>query len=270
MPLPWAARPRALIGMLHLPPLPGEPGSPGLAAVVEGALRDLAALEAGGASAALVENWKDQSPGPFADPGVAVALAVVVREVARAGALPVGVNVLPNDYRTAFALVGAGARFVWLDVFVDRVRTDYAYSRVAPFEVAVDLADLAAWRARLGGDAAVLASVHPKHYALLDPTDTLEQSARRAREAGADAVVVTGSATGSAPEPERVARVRAALGAHPVLVGSGLTAANAAALLAQADGAIVGTSIKTPDFERVDPARLAPVRAAFDALEGAS
>ena len=249
--------------MVHLPPLPGEPGSPGLEAVVEHARADLRALAAGGAHAALIENWKDQSPGPFVGPEVAVSLAVVVRELAREDLLPLGVNVLPNDYRVAFSLVPCGARFVWLDVLVDRVRSDYAYSEVAPFEVEVDLADLARWRARLGGEAALLASVHPKHYALLDPEDTLEAASARALAAGVDALVVTGSATGSAPSPARVGRVRSAARGAPVIVGSGVSTETAAALLDQAEGAIVGTSIKTPDFARVDSARLAQLRPHF-------
>lgn len=249
--------------MVHLPPLPGEPGSPGLEAVVEHARADLRALAAGGAHAALIENWKDQSPRPFVGPEVAASLAVVVRELAREDLLPLGVNVLPNDYRVAFSLVPCGARFVWLDVLVDRVRTDYAYSEVPPFEVVVDLEDVARWRERLAGDAALLASVHPKHYALLDPDDTLEAATERALAAGVDALVVTGSATGSAPTPERVARVEAAAAGAPVIVGSGVSVETAGPLLAHAAGAIVGTSIKTPDFARVDPARLARLVPAF-------
>jgi membrane complex biogenesis BtpA family protein len=260
--LPWAAA-RPLIGMLHLPPLPGEPDSPGLEAVVEHARRDLDVLEAGGASAALVENWKDNSPGPFVSPAVTAALAVVVADLSRSSALPIGINVLPNDYRSAFSLVPCGVRFVWLDVFVDRVRTDYTYSTVPPFEVEVDLQDVALWRERLAPEVTLLASVHPKHYTLLDTEDTLEASTARAVAAGADVVVVTGSATGSAPSVERVRRVRTALGSHPLVVGSGVTPENAAEFLALADGAIVGTSIKTPDFERVDPERLARAVEAF-------
>ncbi|HBP22376.1 MAG TPA: hypothetical protein DEA08_31920 [Planctomycetes bacterium] len=249
--------------MVHLPPLPGEPDSPGLEAVVEHARADLRALAAGGAHAALIENWKDHSPSPFVGPEVAASLAVVVRELAREDLLPLGVNVLPNDYRVAFSLVPCGARFVWLDVLVDRVRSDYAYSDVPPFEVDVDLADLARWRSRLGGDAALLGSVHPKHYALLDPEDTLEASTARALAAGVDALVVTGSATGSAPTPERVAQVRAAAAGTPVIVGSGVSVDTAGPLLAHAEGAIVGTSIKTPDFARVDPERLSALAPCF-------
>lgn len=253
---------KPLLGMLHLDPLPGQPGSPGLEALLARARADLRALEAGGASGALLENWKDESEGPFLDPAGACALGALAAILARESRLPLGVNVLPNDYRTAFGLAPCGVSFVWLDVFVDAVRTDYAYSQVPPFEVQVDLADLRAWRARLAPEVALLASVHPKHYALLDASDTLEASTRRAVEAGADAIVVTGSATGSAPEPERVARVRAAC-ELPVIVGSGVRADNAAALLAHADAAIVGSSLK-PDLQSpIELERVAQLVASF-------
>ncbi|MBL4843930.1 MAG: hypothetical protein JKY65_00270, partial [Planctomycetes bacterium] len=143
--------------MLHLDPLPGQPGSPGLSQLLAHARRDLAALEQGGAGAALLENWKDESPGPFLGPEAAAALGALAAILSRESSLPLGVNVLPNDYRTAFGLAACGVSFVWLDVFVDRVRTDYAYSKVPPFEVEVDLSDLSAWRERLAPEVALLA-----------------------------------------------------------------------------------------------------------------
>lgn len=250
--------------MLHLDPLPGLPGSPGFEVLLSRARADLRALEEGGAGAALLENWKDSSPGPFLGPEAAASLGALAAILSRETSLPLGVNVLPNDYRTAFGLVPCGVSFVWLDVFVDRVRTDYAYSKVPAFEVEVDLEDLRAWRARLAPEAALLASVHPKHYALLDPEDTLEDSTRRALEAGADAIVVTGSATGHAPDPSRVERVRAAAGPEAcVIVGSGVSPANAGPLLACADAAIVGSSLKTSLSDPIDPARVRELVASF-------
>ncbi len=265
--LPWTSSPngpKPLLGMLHLDPLPGQAGSPGFPALLARARADLRALEEGGAAAALLENWKDESPGPFLGPDAAAALGALAAILSRESALPLGVNVLPNDYRTAFGLVPCGVSFVWLDVFVDRVRTDYAYSPVPAFEVEVDLEDLRAWRARLGPEAALLASVHPKHYALLDSDDTLEASTQRALEAGADAIVVTGAATGSAPDPARVAQVRAAAGpAACVIVGSGVDASNAPQLLVAADAAIVGSSLKTSLSDPIDPARVRELVASF-------
>ena len=89
---------------------------------------------------------------------------------------------------------------------------------------------------------------------------SLAESARLAREHRADAIVVTGSVTGDPPRPEDVAQAKAGAVDCPVLIGSGLDAANAASLLSLADGAIVGTSLKTGDH--VDAGKVAALVAA--------
>ena len=69
----------------------------------------------------------------------------------------------------------------------------------------------------------------------------LSQSANLAFKKGADALVVTGDASGDAPT---LKQLRDAAGTDlPVLIGSGLQPGNAETLLAECDGAIVGTSL---------------------------
>ena len=254
----------AVLGVIHLPPLVGQPECPGVAALRAHALREARELAAGGVHALLVENWRDDVPRPTVDPEAVACLGALCRDVVAAVEVPVGVNVLPCDGRAALALaVSCGLAFVQLDVFVDRVRTDYSYSKVPPFEFEVDLAAFAGWRRSFGAEqVGVLATVHPKHYTTLS-AGTLEESTQRAIDHGADAVVVTGSATGSAPDPERVARVCAAAGEVPVVVGSGVTLENAAQLLPPARAAIVGSSLKTPDFAQVLPERVRALVAAL-------
>src|SRR3989304_530775 len=90
---------KALIGMVHLSPLPGSPRWAGsMEAVIGRAVEDARAIETGGFHAILVENQGDApfSPGSV-DPGAVAAMAVVVSEIKRAIGLPVGVNVLKND-----------------------------------------------------------------------------------------------------------------------------------------------------------------------------
>ncbi|MBI2461888.1 MAG: phosphorybosylanthranilate isomerase, partial [Candidatus Rokubacteria bacterium] len=87
-------RPKALIGMVHLLPLPGSPRWGGrLEAVIERALADARALEAGGMQGCLVENYGD---APFArgavDPATVAAMTAVVAELRRALRIPLGVN----------------------------------------------------------------------------------------------------------------------------------------------------------------------------------
>lgn len=240
---------KTIVGVLHLDQLLGQPDFPGLAPLTARALEDALALAQGGVDALLVENFRDTTPGPFVEPAAVACLAHVCAAVRAAVALPVGLNVLPNDYQAAFALARTcDLAFVQLDVLTDVVRTDYSYSDAPPFDVRVDPSDLLATRARLGANAIPLwGTIHPKHYTLLEPRP-LEASIALAPSFGAGAIVITGTRTGSAPDPARVAAARRAAGELPVLVGSGLDATNARDLLAHADGAIVGTAFRAPDL----------------------
>jgi predicted TIM-barrel enzyme len=112
----------------------------------------------------------------------------------------------------------------------------------------IDPRAVMAFRERIGaGDVLLLADIQVK-YAHMLVERGLDESARLAREHGADAVIVSGAATGDPPDPAAVALAKRGAGDMPVLVGSGLDAANAPALLGVADGAIVGTSLKQGDY----------------------
>src|SRR5437870_13655314 len=93
---------RTVIGMVHLPSLPGSPRWDGsMARVVASALADARALIEGGIDALLVENFGDApfTPGRV-EPATVAAMCVVAAEVRRAlPAAPLGVNVLMHDAR---------------------------------------------------------------------------------------------------------------------------------------------------------------------------
>ena len=59
----------------------------------------------------------------------------------------------------------------------------------------------------------------------------------------ADVLIATGQRTGDPTRVDEVSAIKS-VATRPVIVGSGLTAANAASLMAIADGAIVGSSMK--------------------------
>ena len=71
----------------------------------------------------------------------------------------------------------------------------------------------------------------------------IEQSAIDAVNAGADALIVTGSATGQATPLDTVREVKSVV-EIPVLVGSGTNLENVKDTLQIADGAIVGSALK--------------------------
>ena len=97
---------KPIIGVIHLPPLPGYAGSPGLDGVLEKAATDQAALEGGGVDGVLVENFADRPFRLEARPETVAVMTRVVRElVLNASTAVVGVEILLND--PAASLAGA-------------------------------------------------------------------------------------------------------------------------------------------------------------------
>ncbi len=229
---------RPVIGMIALPPMPGYPGFTSIDALVEVALADLDALERGGVDGALIENDFDQPHTMVGGPEIHAAMARVTREVVARARVPIGVEVLLNDWRASLAIAAAtGARFIRMDFFVDRVMT-----KCGPFEP--EPAAVLAYRERLRAQSVLLFSdLQVKYSTPIGGPKPLAQSAREAELAGADAVIVTSDQTGIGPAPDDLLAARA--GGLPILIGSGLTPENAPRLMPLADGAIVGTSLRS-------------------------
>ena len=212
-----------------------------MAAVVRLAVADAEALAAGGAGAVMLENFHDV---PFhrdrVPPETTAALAVVAAAVRRAVPdLPLGINVLRNDGRAALGVAAAvGAAFVRVNVLAGATVTDQG---VIQGEAAVLLRE----RRRLCPEVAVLADLDVKHGRPLAPRPPAEEAADLRHRALADALVVSGEATGAPADPALVAAVRAAVPEAPLLLGSGVTAANVGNYPG-ADAFIVGTSLQRP------------------------
>jgi membrane complex biogenesis BtpA family protein len=257
----------SVVGMVHLPPLPGAPRFDGdLEAVLDRAVADAEALAAGGADALLVENFGD---APFHPDDVPKHTVAAMTRAATAATdtvdLPVGVNVLRNDAEAALSVAAAaGADFVRANVHAGARITDQGILEGKAHET-LRLRD------RLDADVAVFADVDVKHSAPLGERSVREELRDVCERGLADAVVVSGPATGEqvgeAALGEAVEARDEVAPETPVLVGSGVTADNAADLLAAADGAIVGTALKEggETAAPVDAERVADVVSAADA-----
>jgi membrane complex biogenesis BtpA family protein len=230
-----------LIGVIHAPPLPGSPRYAGdMAAILAAVARDAAVLARAGFDAVLLENFGD---APFArgpvGPETVAAMAVCARAVrAAAPALALGVNVLRNDAVSALAIAASTeATLVRVSVHVGARLTDQGLVQGEAFATLryrrqLGLAD----RVRLFCD------VNVKHSLPL-ASQPLAAEARELTERGlADAVLVTGTATGAAPDPTALAEVAAAV-PIPVYLASGATAATLA-LFPGAHGVVVGSTLR--------------------------
>ena len=257
-----------LLGMVHLAPLPGAPAAASARAGAREpawrtrAVEDATVLARAGFDGVLVENFGD---APFfkdrvpAETVAALAIACAAVRAAVPARVAVGVNVLRNDAASALAVAAAaGLDLVRINVLAGAAVTDQGVVEGCAAEVL-------RLRARLCPNVAILADLRVKHARPLVDRPLADEARELVGRAGADAVIVSGTATGTDVDPEELRAARAALGAHPLLVGSGVTAKNVRALLESADGVIVGTSIKRGGrtTARVDAARAkAFVRAA--------
>ncbi len=249
-----------IIGMVHVGALPGAPRYGGsMPAVIDDALRDARALRDGGCDAMAFENFGDRPFFKDCVPAEMVAaLTRVIAEVVLEVRLPFGVNVLRNDAASAIAIAAAtGAAFIRVNVHTGAMLTDQGI-------VEGRAAETLRKRAAVARDVLIFADHMVKHATPVVSIDEI-QSAKDLRHRGlADGVIVSGAETGAEPDRNSFVAVREALPDAPIIIGSGLTEANASTF-ANAEATIVGTSIKAGGRVEapVDPDRVARLVAAF-------
>lgn len=229
---------RAVIGMVHLLPLPGSPGFAGdMGRIFEAAKSDLEALVSGGVDAVIVENFGDVPYSTQPKEMARIAQASLTARLREICPIPMGVNVQFNDWEAEWAIAYAcDCDFVRVEVLAE--------NRMGPNGFCAPSGpEFARMRARFPANVAVLADIQVKHtFPAAD--QPLDFTLSALCEAGADAVICTGLVTGKSPDIDEVAHVRELAGTMPLLVGSGVNAQSIADYLAVADGVIVGSSVK--------------------------
>lgn len=243
-----------LVGMIHLKALPGSPDYAGsMDAVLKSAIEDAAALVAAGFPALMVENFGD---APFfadqVSPETVASLTRAVDALIIETGLPVGVNVLRNDALSALGVAAAtGAAMIRVNVLTGVMYTDQG-------PIVGRAAEVMRKRAELGSEVEVWADVLVKHATPPPGLEVSQATEDTLKRGNADAIIVSGSGTGSSPDLERLRRVRETVGSDTRLViGSGAQPSNLADLAAHADTFIVGSSVKYDGIPTndVDPER---------------
>jgi uncharacterized protein len=254
----------ALIGVVHLHALPGSPrNAEPLPEIIGAAVRDALAYVAGGADGLIIENFGD---APFhkqsVQPHTVAMMTRAALEVKQCCSVPFGINVLRNDASAALGIAAAtGARFIRVNIHTGAMFTDQGL-----IEGQADVT--LRYRSLLGARVEIWADVLVKHGAPPGGI-SLEAATDDAVLRGlADAVIVTGTATGSSADPAAVRAAKNAARGVPVLVGSGVSAGNAAQFLPDAAGFIVGTWAKR-DGVVSNPVDVERVRLLRDAIDGA-
>lgn len=232
-----------LIGDIHLPPLPGTPRYRGesMTAILERALRDAEAFVNGGMNGIILENHGDI---PFLKPNeigpeIIAAMSVIAMRVTDAVNVPVGINLLANAAVGSLAIAKAsGAKFIRVNQWVNAYISNEGL-------VEGESARALRYRKQIEAEnVAIFADVHVKHgsHAIVGDRPVSEQ-ARDVEFYDADVTIASGNRTGDAIPEEEIRSIRSGT-RLPVIAGSGITVANAAAILPLLDGAIVGSSLK--------------------------
>ncbi|WP_340101858.1 BtpA/SgcQ family protein [Salinibaculum salinum] len=233
-----------LIGMVHLPPLPGSPRFAGDRTELRGrALADVSALVEADFDGLLVENFGDAPYYPDDVPKSTVAeMTAIVRELGIGVECPYGVNVLRNDADAALSVAAAGGgSFIRVNVHTGSRVTDQGILEGTAHETLRR-------REQLDADVSILADVAVKHSAPVGERDIAAVAEETITRGLTDGLVVSGPATGEPADAEELKTVldrRDSVDPSvPVFVGSGVTPENVSALLDLADGVIVGTALK--------------------------
>jgi membrane complex biogenesis BtpA family protein len=244
-----------IIGVVHLLPLPTSPRWGGdLKVVMERAEQEATALAAGGVDGIIIENFFDAPfPKDQVDPAIVSSMTLIIDRIMNLVLLPVGINVLRNDAHSALAIASClDAAFIRVNVYTGIMATDQGLIEGKAHE-------LLRYRRELGKNIPIFADVLVKHARPLG-TPNLTTAVQDTIERGlADAVILSGWATGSPPNLEDLELAQKAAQGTPVLIGSGASWDNIGQLMQYADGAIVASSLKRHGkiTEPIDPLRVA-------------
>ncbi|MCG3125813.1 MAG: hypothetical protein CHACPFDD_00640 [Phycisphaerae bacterium] len=197
--------------MIHVGALPGTPrAARSIADLARRAVADARLLAAAGFDAAIVENMHDL---PYLNgavgPEIVAAMTAVSQRVRDAcPRLRLGVQILAAANREALAVaLAAGADFVRVENFV------FAHVADEGLMPQAHAGPLLRYRRAIAADhIQIVADLKKKHASHALTADlTIAAASAAAQFAGADAIVITGGATGQPADVDDVADARAAL-----------------------------------------------------------
>jgi uncharacterized protein len=247
-------RKKVVLGMIHLGTMPGTPfyeeGS--YEATLERALADALALYEGGADGCLVQTVdRVYLKEDDTDPARVAGVANIVRAIDKATGpeFQIGVQIMRNALKASLAVAKVcNGSYLRCGALVGATLTASGMVEANPH-------DVMQYRVTIGArHVKMIAEIESMHFQWFGGKPTAEV-ARAAKYVGADAVSL-----GSPDEDETLRMIRdvkRAVPGMPVVLAGYTNHANAARMLAEADGAFVGTCLERDgwggaiDIERV-------------------
>lgn len=257
----WFTSHKPIVGMVHLPALPGTVNYDGrsIDQIYSDAVVDAQALQDAGFDAFIVQNTHDVPS--LAEPGhdTAAFLAAAASEIKRTVHLPFGINAHKRGTLSAIGAAAAvGAAFVRIKVYVGAV--------LGPEGVIEGSAPVALQeRKRLGlHDCQIWADVFDITSVPLRPQGIEEVAHWALKFGAADALIITGHSPS-----ETLQLIHQVRTVHPeahVLVGGGVSHDNVGQIMSVADGVIVGSALEERPF--TGPVSLEKAKAFVRAARG--
>jgi membrane complex biogenesis BtpA family protein len=238
-----------LIGVIHLPPLPGSPGAshlhPARALAEAGtwAVKEAQVLASNGFDGIILENFGDIPFYKTVVPSETISSMAVLSAAIRQAVpkIQLGINVLRNDAKAALAIAAVtGADFIRVNVLSGVAATDQGLIEGTAAEILRE-------RIRLNAEnVLILADVHVKHAQTLSSDSIALAIEEVSGRGGADGVIVSGSTTGRMADAS-VLREASEAALHcgvPLYIGSGASIEVLPELAKASIRIIVGSSLR--------------------------
>jgi membrane complex biogenesis BtpA family protein len=231
---------KPIVAMVHLLPLPGSSRyerARGMPRIIDGAAKDIEALQNGGVDAIMFGNEGDRPYRTRATNAQLAAMAAAIGSLKGLIKIPFGVNYLWDPAASIALAAATGAEFV-REIFTGVYASDMGIW-------APDAAAALEERARLDcREVAVMYNINAEFSHSLDGRPLALRARSAVFSSLADIVCVSGPMTGERADQADLHAVKEAVDPVPVFANTGVNIDTVAGILSIADGCVVGTHFK--------------------------
>ena len=244
---------KPIIAMVHLGALPGSPlynKESGITGLIKEAKKDLEALQTAKFDAIMFGNENDRPYQLNVDTASTAAAAYIIGELKRDIKIPFGVDMLWDPMATIALGTATKANFV-REIFTGTYSSDMGIW-------APNAGEALRYKQNLGSEEMLLLFNISAEFAYSQDRRPLTDRARSVVFSSLpDAILVSGQITGQAATKNDLMSVKKALPHTPVLANTGVKHDTVIQVLKNADGCIVGSSLKEDGntWKPVDPKR---------------
>ena len=231
---------KAVISMAHIGALPGTPlydSDGGMAKLIEGVVKDIENLQAGGVDAIMFGNENDRPYKLKAPQEGIAAMTAIITAVKPILAVPFGVNYLWDPCASVAIACATEASFA-REIFTGLFASDMGLWEP-------NCADALRLRRTLGcEDLKLLFNINAEFASPLDTRSIGLRAKSAVFSSLADAILVSGPLTGQPAEQADLKVVRDAIGDVPLFANTGVNLDNVRDVFSVADGCVIGTHFK--------------------------